>query len=54
MYGNPHPDKLSFLNFYLNVGGGPPTIASGPLSATFPTLVKTSSNAFGLQLNFTE
>jgi len=29
---------------------GPPTIASGPLSAMFPTLAKTSSNAGGLQL----
>jgi len=43
-----------FLNFFLNVGEGPPTVASGPLSATFPTLVKISSYATGLQLNFPE
>jgi len=28
---------------FLNVGEGLPTVASGPLSATFPTLAKTSS-----------
>jgi len=48
---NPHPDTFSLLNFFLNVGVGPPTAASGPLSATFPTLAKTSSYATGLQIN---
>ena len=54
VYGNPHPDKHSFLNFFLNVGGGPPTIASGPLSATFPTLAQTCSSAIGPHPNFPE
>ena len=54
IYRNTHPDELSFLSFLLNVGGGPLTIASGPLSATFPTLAKNSSNAIDPQLNFPE
>jgi len=54
VYRNPHPDTLLFLNFFLNVGEGPPTVATGPLSPTFPTLVETSSYATGLQLNFPE
>jgi len=55
LYRNPHPDTLSFPNFVLNVGEGPdPTVASGPLSATFLTLAKTSNYATGLQLNFSE
>jgi len=54
LYRNPQPDTLSFLNFFLNVDEGPPTVASGPLSATFPTLVKSSSYTTGLQLNFPE
>jgi len=45
-YRNPHPDTFSFLNFFFNVGEGSPTVASGPLSATFPTLAKTSSSVF--------
>ena len=38
VYRNLHPDTLAFLNFFLNVGEGPLTVASGPLSATFPTV----------------
>ena len=51
VYRNPHPDRLLFLNFFLNVGE---EVSSGPLSATFLTLVKTSSYATGLQLDFPE
>jgi len=54
VYRNPLPDTLSFLNFFLNVGEGPPTVASGPLSATFSGLAKCSSYATGLQLIFPE
>jgi len=35
------------------LASGPPTVASGPLSATFPTLAETSSYATG-QRNFPE
>jgi len=45
---NPHPDTLIFLNVFLNVGEGPHTVASEPLSAMFPTLVENSSYATGL------
>jgi len=31
-----------------------PTVAGGPLSATFPTLTTTSSYASGLQINLPE
>jgi len=48
VYRNPHPDTLSFLNFFLSVGEGSPTVASGPLSSTFPGLAKSSSYATGL------
>ena len=54
VYRNPHPDTLSFLSFFLNVGEGSPTVASGPLSAAFPGLAKSSSYATGLQLIFPE
>jgi len=54
VYRNPHPDTLSFLNFFLNFGEGPPTVASGPLSVTFSGLAKSSSYATGLQLIFPE
>ena len=40
VYRNPHPDTLSFLNFFLKVGEGATTVASGTLSATFPTIAK--------------
>ena len=45
LYRNQHTDTLSFLKFFLNVGEKPPTVASGPLSATFPGLSKSSSYA---------
>jgi len=48
VYRNPHPDTLSFLNFFLNVGEGE------PLSATFSTLAKTSSYATGLNQSVAE
>jgi len=54
VYWNPQTDTLSFLNFFLNVGEGTPTVASGPLSATFPGLAKSSSYATGLQRIFPE
>ena len=54
IYRNPHPDTMSCLIFFLNICEGPPTVASGPLSATFLTLAKTYSYATGLQLNFDE
>jgi len=38
VYSNPHPDTLLFINLFLNVGEGTPTMTSGSLSATFPTL----------------
>ena len=54
LYRNPHRDTLLFLNFFLNVGERSPSVASGPLSATFPTLAQISTYATGLQLNFPE
>jgi len=40
LYGNPHPDKLSFLNFYLNVGRGPLRLPVGLFQLRFPPLLK--------------
>jgi len=54
VYRNPHPYTLSFLKFFLNVGEGPPTVASGRFSATFPGLAKISSYATGLQIIYPE
>jgi len=42
-YRNPHPGTLSFLIFFRVLAGGSPTLISGPLSTTFPTLAETSS-----------
>jgi len=49
---NSHLDTLSFLNFFLNVGVGLSTVASGLLSATFPTLTNTSSSPTDYNLIF--
>jgi len=40
VYRNPHPDKLSFLNFFLNVGGGPLRLPVGLFQLRFPPWLK--------------
>jgi len=45
---------IFYFSFFLSVGKGAPTVASGPPSATFPSLAKTSSYATGPRLNFRE
>jgi len=47
--------RLHFqFSFFRVLASGPPTVASGCSSATFPNLAETSSYATGLQLNFPE
>jgi len=37
-YSYPHPDSPSFLRVFLSVASNPPTVGSGPFSATFSLL----------------
>jgi len=54
VHRNPHPEKISFLNFCLNVGKRSHTMAIALHPATFLTMAKSSNYATGLQCNFPE